>query len=532
MSISRLFTIIGDGNVRRNMTGLNIASREGMKSAQVVPCDALSTLSTSLAEVRAESNVLIFASITEMLLSAEDCGTLASTTDNLITQVRDLLNTFCRQRSGVHVVVAPPLYRHQPFWYQKHLHHFALRFSAILSESRPPNLNLIPSFASQDLMPDGVFLTPVSGLHYVIHLFDQTEVVLQNQSLPSEVQLVHVQEQSRSNSDRLAYLEHRHGRIDDRLDLKIAIDAEFSDWVVNRSEEEWFMIQGAPRLPESTAREWQLAAKRQINEIIKLVLHAHRTRVDYTVVYVANPKRGIMTGPTVYNVRLNSVDASKRIRDLFSGFFQRGVAASLPSSLKGISIRNKVTHETRIRIAILRQLGINYKERNPGGNYQVKGFESRPVLVINPPSSATGPRSRSYNFIEAVTNLPCELSDANLVHIHQVINTRNPGKLQSLFVVLQDDDRARIDLLVQQHRDRDRGSRPARVSNPVTSSGAFNGPGSGMDLQSALRLPPPPPPPTCSSEKPGTIYSIVVVVFPFLILIFLLFRCLTAYFST
>ena len=207
-----------------------------------------------------------------------------------------------------------------------------------------------------------------------------------------------------------------------------------------------------------------------------------------------------MTGPTVYNVRLNSVDASKRIRDLFSGFFQRGVAASLPSSLKGISIRNKVTHETRIRIAILRQLGINYKERNPGGNYQVKGFESRPVLVINPPSSATGPRSRSYNFIEAVTNLPCELSDANLVHIHQVINTRNPGKLQSLFVVLQDDDRARIDLLVQQHRDRDRGSRPAKVSNPVTSSGAFKGPGSGMDLQSALRLPPPPPP-TCQSEN-------------------------------
>ena len=33
MSVSRLFTIIGDSNVRRNMTGLNVASREAMKKA-------------------------------------------------------------------------------------------------------------------------------------------------------------------------------------------------------------------------------------------------------------------------------------------------------------------------------------------------------------------------------------------------------------------------------------------------------------------------------------------------------------------
>ena len=34
--MSRLISIIGDGNVRRNMTGLNVASREAMKSAQVI----------------------------------------------------------------------------------------------------------------------------------------------------------------------------------------------------------------------------------------------------------------------------------------------------------------------------------------------------------------------------------------------------------------------------------------------------------------------------------------------------------------
>ena len=508
MSISRLFTIIGDGNIRRNMTGLNIASRESMKSAQVLSCDSLGALPSSLADVKSESTVIIFAAITEMLLSAEDCGTLASTADNLFSQVRDLINDFCRHRSGAQVAIAPPLYRHQPFWYQKNLHHFALRFSAILSESRPKNLHLLPSFASQDLMPDGNFLTPVSGLHYVLHVFDQTEAAIKTLALPAEAQIAQVQEVSRSNSDRLAYLEHRHGRVDGRFDLKFAADAEFSDWMLNRSEEDWFMIQGAPRLPESLSREWQLAAKKQVNDIIKLVLHTHRAKLDYSILYVANPKRGVKTGPTVYNVRLNSVAASQKIRDLFSGFFQRGVPATLPKSLKGISIRNKVTHETRVRIAILRQLGLNYKDRNPGGSFQVRGFQSRPVLVTTPPPSSSGQRQKMHNFIEAVTNLPSELSDDNLMYIHQTINTQFQGKLQSLFVILQDDDRSRVELLVQQHRER--GSRSAPISSTLTSAGSTRGPGAGMDLESALRLPPPPPP-ADHAVHPGTVglYSMI-----------------------
>ena len=34
--MARLISIIGDGNVRRNMTGLNVASRESMKKAQII----------------------------------------------------------------------------------------------------------------------------------------------------------------------------------------------------------------------------------------------------------------------------------------------------------------------------------------------------------------------------------------------------------------------------------------------------------------------------------------------------------------
>ena len=496
MSVSRLFTVIGDGNVRRNMTGLNIASRETMKSAQVVQCSGLGGLVNSLAEVRAESSVCIFASITELFLAAEDCGTIASTVDNVLHVLREKLDSFCRSRPTAVVAVAPPLYRHTPFWYQKHLHEIAGRFSNILTESSPPNLHLLPSFVTQELLPDG-HLTPVSGLHYVLHLFDQTEVLLLSLASTSDVQLIGVKETCRQQGDRLTFIEHRHRQIDEKFDTKIAVDAEFSDWLLNRSEEDWFMMQNHPRLPESTSREWQIAAKKQVNEIIKLVLHTTRVRVDYAILYVANPLRGRNSGQTIYNVRLNSVEASKRIRDLYSGFFKKNSPVKLPSSLKGISIRNKVTHETRVRIAILRQLGINYEARNPGGSYQLRGYDSRPLLLTFPPSGDSGSRPRTFNFIQAVTSLPTELSDTNLAYIHQVLGTRNPGQLQAIYVVLRDDDRERCDALVVQHCASQRGLSGQSVGPSATSSRTFSGSGSGMAAQalgSMLLMPPPPPP--------------------------------------
>ena len=69
MSISRLFTIIGDGNVRRNMTGLNVASRESMKSAQIIDYVGNTSIDVALQEVRPESTACIVAAITDLILS-------------------------------------------------------------------------------------------------------------------------------------------------------------------------------------------------------------------------------------------------------------------------------------------------------------------------------------------------------------------------------------------------------------------------------------------------------------------------------
>ena len=109
MSVSRLFTVIGDLNVRRNMTGLNIASRETMKSAQVIDCVSMSTLDDALNGVRPESTVLVIAAITEFLLSGGDCGTIASSIDPILAELSTKINGFCAFKPTLQVPSYFPL---------------------------------------------------------------------------------------------------------------------------------------------------------------------------------------------------------------------------------------------------------------------------------------------------------------------------------------------------------------------------------------------------------------------------------------
>ena len=52
MSLSRAFSIIGDRNVRDHMTSLNIASRDAMKTAQILACPSLANLGVVFSEIR------------------------------------------------------------------------------------------------------------------------------------------------------------------------------------------------------------------------------------------------------------------------------------------------------------------------------------------------------------------------------------------------------------------------------------------------------------------------------------------------
>ena len=372
-----------------------------------------------------------------------------------------------------------------------------------MTANQPENLYLLPSFISQDLSPDGVHLSAVSGLHYVIHLFDQAEAVLALAPREPELKLVKVQEAVRQHDDRLSYLEGRHGTLQGNFSLKVATDHEFKDWMTNRSEEDWLTVLGLPRLGQMTSREWQVAAKKQVSDLIKVVLGINRARIDYAVLYVSNPVRHRPAGKPVLNVRLSSVHSAVRIRELWSGFFRRVNPLPLPQEYRGVEVRNKVTLATRIRIRILQQFANNYVASNPGASAVVKGFEPRPMLVTTPPRGQTNLRQRSFNFVEACTALPALFSDDGLAKIFQVVGTHHQGELRSIFIVLSDDDRERCMNLVKNYQPRAGNRGRSAPTATVHFAGAVTGSGSGMELQNvlnSLRSPPPPPPPPRSSS--------------------------------
>ena len=365
MSQLQLYSVLGDRNVTQNMTTLNMASRETMQKAQLITCPSLQNLQSALDQIRPESTVFIYAAITDHLLSAPDANTIYAMIDPIFCEVKERLFRLCLTRPDLQVLLAPPLYRSRPYWYRQQMTEIATQLSSIFNSSRPANFHLLPSFINQDSI-DGIELTPLAGLHYVLFLFDKTEAVLADAASPAEAQLEVVREVVRSHDDRIAYLEHDHSQLNHDHSFKAAVDAEFSDWVENRADEDWLNIQGLPRLRVEGGSEWQVEVKKQIRDLIKQVQQVNRVNFSFEIVYVANPTRKRVSGPTLYNVRLGSVESSRRIRDLYSGFFRGSNPVKQPPNLKGIAVRNKVTHDTRIRTAIMRQLGSNYQESNPG----------------------------------------------------------------------------------------------------------------------------------------------------------------------
>ena len=124
--------------------------------------------------------------MTDLLIAADQRSTVASTIDPVITGLKGQLDILATTRASLQIFVAPPLFRPMPAWYNQHLPWIANQWSAIMTSDRLANLHLIPSPVSQELAPDGINLTPVSGLHYVIHLFDRSIEILNTALAPPE----------------------------------------------------------------------------------------------------------------------------------------------------------------------------------------------------------------------------------------------------------------------------------------------------------------------------------------------------------
>ena len=244
-------------------------------------------------------------------------------------------------------------------------------------------------------------------------------------------------------------LEQDHRRLSREFESKSVIDAELACLQENLRFEDHFVIQGLSRIPDMPPKEWQARALQDVK-----VTLGHFLDQDFQPVYIQNVTGAGKNATVTYQVRMSCVEHSKLIRAKFSGFFAKG-KDNRPPALKKVSIRNRVSKATPVRIALLRIMGERDEESNPGYSFKVMGYEPRPLLKIFPPKDSNE-RTKTFNYVEAIKSLRTDFSKSELKPILERISPKLKGKVRQIFGVIDDD--------MVRHATRVRGSAEAAAS--------------------------------------------------------------------
>lgn len=424
------FTLIGDSNVRRNVTSSVTADRPLMSDAQIIPSGRLSSFAAALESTRAESNACVVSCVSNYLSTSPPGSSTSARIDKVISDFFSKIQAFCVTRPSVQVFVCPPMYRTSPLWYRDSLPEMLVRFSA--SSSGPANLHMMPSFPRPVLETDGVHLTPFSGMEFIVHLFKVPESIMSSldKDLTSHVSVL--DEGARELRDRVQFLELDHKRLSDKFEHREAVDAELRDYEENLRNECFFMIRGLNRLPKLDPKEWQSRAVADVSKVLSIM------GFDYPIKYIQNATGRGKNSVVHYKVRVQSAEVSKMIREKFSSYFHDR-RDSRPPELASISIRNCVTSGTLGRMAIMQLLGKRYTDSNPGSRYTVIGYEARPLLKLFPSQDASDKRVMTFNFIEAISKLPTCFTSEETSGLLKRISPRLHTCLREVFVVVTQD---------------------------------------------------------------------------------------------
>ena len=435
MSQVRVFTILGDSNVRRHINKTSVRANPALKAAQILSCGHLGIFKEVIGQVRPQSGVCIVSCLTNFLCRAEGPDSVSQRINPVLSEVRELLDGICGDNADRFYVVAPPMYRVEPVWYREGLPEVMTTFSDAFRADRPPNLLVMSSFPTPSYEADGVHLTSYSGLEYLMHLFDGAETAILNLSSAPDVAAASTSENTRVLEDRVMALEQDHRRLNRVVEDKIALDADASDFQLNERMIDFVVVAGLkPISPDLVGKEWQDQALKDVQEVFKLLMGK-----TFEIVYVKNGTARHKDAPVTYNVQMRHVSDSKAIRDKFGNFFVGNNKERMPSELKKYSIRNRVTPETKVRIAVLQVLGKRHKTSNPDAKVQVIGYDSQPLLKITPAAGAADRRVQVFSYVPAVKSFPTTFNSSELDFIFKKVNPRLCGQLRSLFVVLSDD---------------------------------------------------------------------------------------------
>ena len=434
ITMSPIFSIIGDSNVKRHLNPMNCRDRPLMSGCQLLQCGRFALLSETIRNIREETTVILVSCLTNFLTGSEEAGSsVPFRIEPILREAHQIITKFALEKPEVGWIIAPPMYRAVPLWYRDGMPEVMTKFSEVFRD-RPLNVLLMSSFATPELETDGIHLTAYSGLAFVLHLFDSAISLLDSLTMPAPELSAQVVESARVLEDRVMSLEQDHRRLNKAVENKTAIDSELDDYQENLRNEAWFVIKGLAILPEGLgSKEWQDRAVQDVQGVVTIVLGEEKK-----IIVVVNKTARRKDAKSRYHVQFASLEDSKALRNKFGSFFLGG-GDKRPPSIKHVSIDNLVTPATSVRIAILKVLAKRYQDSNPGSRAQVISYEPRPLIKLTPPSSASDRRGRTYHFIEAIKSLPVTFTKDELALIARQLSEKLVGQLRSLFVVISDD---------------------------------------------------------------------------------------------
>ena len=462
--MSRNFALIGDSNLKRFVTMVNRRACPALGSAQVLNCGKLVVFEQILSEIRPEADVCVVACLTNFLTDAADNTLSASVrVEAGLQEAHRLIRDVCQADPDRFIIIHPPMYRTCPLWYRDGLPEILTKFSSVFSVDRPDNCLIMSGFATPDFDSDGVHLTPSSGLEYIFHLFDASEAAIAQMKRSVPEAISHSSEASRVLEDRVMALEQDHRRLNRSFELSSAISAEREDFQENIRNEIYFMVSGLPLIKDLRGKDWMDKAILDVQGVI-LALLGREPKI--VVVHNASGRKDTVAR---YSVRMESAAVSQEIRFKFGSFFVGG-KDKRPEALKAVSISNKVTPGTQVRIMILKLLARRYLNANPDARAKVIGYEARPLLKLTPADTSVQHRVKSYNYIEAISKLPTCFTVSELRPIIAKARIHFRGSLRQIFGVLTDDFMASEVVDVSEVNEVDSGSNGSNA--PSTGSDA------------------------------------------------------------
>ena len=425
------FRVLGDSNVKRFFTLVNRRACPDLDQAEIIVCGKLPLFRQAAVEMP-EGGKVIVACITNYLASSSGVGETASLrVEPILLDVRQVLLDLCSRSDFV--LLCPPMYRGSPLWYRDGLADILGKFSQIMSQDRPSNLLLMPSFSSPVFDQDGIHLSPTSGLEYLFHLFDSARDVIHRSTLEVPALVDSGSEATRVLQDRVMALEQDHRRLNKSYEMSQAISSEREDFQENVRNESSFMVSGLPRITNLRGREWMARAISDVQNMIKTLLGK-----ELKIQVVHNATGRATDAEVRYSVKMESAADSQEVRAKFGSYFAGGQDRR-PDGLRSVSVSNKITPGTQVRLMILKLMARRYSTANPDAKVRVVGYEPRPIIKITPPESSSDRRVKVFTYIEAISKLPTCFTSAELRPIVAKARVHFKGSLRSTFVVLSDD---------------------------------------------------------------------------------------------